>query len=67
MEPLLNDWITGVLRVPRGERLTYVHMGFGSVYAEPCHGHPARFFQIAQARAKSEGALARAAARQRCT
>jgi hypothetical protein len=31
-EPLLADWFTGVLRVPRGEMLAYVHMGFGSVY-----------------------------------
>lgn len=36
-EPLLADWFSGVLRVPRGERLTYVHMGFGSVYEEELH------------------------------
>ena len=33
-EPLLADWVTGVLRIPRGEVLHYVHMGFGSVYEE---------------------------------
>ena len=29
--PLFADWITGVLRVSRGEELTYVHMGFYTV------------------------------------
>jgi hypothetical protein len=38
-EPLLADWFTGVLRVPRGEMLAYVHMGFGSVYAKELHIH----------------------------
>lgn len=41
-EPLLADWFTGVLRVPRGETLAYVHMGFGSVYAEELHIHVER-------------------------
>ena len=36
-EPLPADWFSGVLRVPRGERLRYVHMGFGSVYEEELH------------------------------
>ncbi len=36
-EPILADWFSGVLRVPRGERLQYVHMGFGSVYEEELH------------------------------
>lgn len=35
--PLLADWFSGVLRVPRGELLHYVHMGFGSVYEEEVH------------------------------
>lgn len=26
------DWYTGVLRVPDGKQLQYVHMGYGSVY-----------------------------------
>jgi hypothetical protein len=30
--PVKADWFTGVLRLPRGERLRYVHMGFGSIY-----------------------------------
>jgi hypothetical protein len=30
--PLHADWITGVIRVSRGEELTYVHMGFYTVY-----------------------------------
>lgn len=33
-EPLKADWYSGTLRVPRGERIQYVHMGFGSVYEE---------------------------------
>jgi hypothetical protein len=35
--PLFADWFTGVLRVPRGKQLQYVHMGFGSVYEEELH------------------------------
>lgn len=35
--PVFADWVTGVLRVPRGELLDYVHMGFGSVYEEELH------------------------------
>lgn len=31
-EPVPADWFSGVLRVPRGELLRYVHMGFESVY-----------------------------------
>lgn len=41
-EPLLADWFTGVLRVPRGKLLAYVHMGFGSVYEEELHIHVER-------------------------
>jgi hypothetical protein len=36
-EPLLADWFTGVLRVPRGDQLHYVHMGFGSVFEMEIH------------------------------
>lgn len=36
-EPLLADWFSGVLRIPRGELLHYVHMGFGSVHEEDLH------------------------------
>jgi hypothetical protein len=36
-EPLLADWFSGVLRIPRGELLHYVHMGFGSVYEGEVH------------------------------
>ncbi|HKI20973.1 MAG TPA: hypothetical protein VKA15_23980 [Isosphaeraceae bacterium] len=35
--PLLADWFTGVLRIPRGELLLYVHMGFGSDYEQEVH------------------------------
>lgn len=31
-EPLLAEWFTGELRVPRGKMVFYVHMGFGSRY-----------------------------------
>jgi hypothetical protein len=30
--PLLADWFSGILRVPQGKILHYVHMGFGSIY-----------------------------------
>jgi hypothetical protein len=36
-EPILAEWFTGVLRVPKGEVLQYVHMGFGSVYQQELH------------------------------
>ena len=36
-EPILADWFSGVLRIPRGELLQYVHMGFGSVYEQELH------------------------------
>jgi len=35
--PLWADWFTGVIRIPRGELLQYVHMGFGSVYEQELH------------------------------
>jgi hypothetical protein len=31
-EPVFADWVTAVLRIPDGELLHYVHMGFGSVF-----------------------------------
>jgi len=31
-EPLFADWFSGTLRVPQGELVDYVHMGFGSTY-----------------------------------
>ncbi len=36
-EPLFADWFTGVLRVPLGGLIQYVHMGFGSVYEGELH------------------------------
>ncbi len=36
-EPLLADWFTGILRIPKGKMLHYVHMGFGSVYEQELH------------------------------
>jgi hypothetical protein len=36
-EPLFAEWVSGVLRIPRGELLQYVHMGFESVYERELH------------------------------
>lgn len=36
-EPVFADWVTAVLRIPDGEMLHYVHMGFGSVYEFETH------------------------------
>lgn len=36
-EPLFADWFSGVLRIPQGEMLLYVHMGYGSVYEQEVH------------------------------
>lgn len=30
--PILADWHSGVLRVPQGEQLLYIHQGFASMY-----------------------------------
>jgi hypothetical protein len=36
-EPLWADWFTGILTVPIGDTIEYVHMGFESIYAEEVH------------------------------
>jgi hypothetical protein len=36
-EALPADWFTGMLRIPRGKMLQYVHMGFESIYEEEVH------------------------------
>ena len=36
-DPILADWFSGVLRIPKGKMLQYVHMGFGSVYEQEAH------------------------------
>jgi len=36
-EPVHATWFTGVLRVPQGKILHYVHMGFGSIYEKELH------------------------------
>lgn len=36
-EPVHATWFTGVLRVPQGKMLHYVHMGFGSIYEGEIH------------------------------
>jgi hypothetical protein len=41
-EPLFADWFSGVLLVPRGEVIKYVHMGFASVFEEELHIEVAR-------------------------
>ena len=35
--PILADWFTGVIRIPQGKLLHYVHMGFASVYEQELH------------------------------
>ena len=35
--PIFADWFSGVLRIPKGEILHHVHMGFGTVYAQELH------------------------------
>lgn len=32
--PLLADWFSGALRIPQGDILHYVHMGFATVYEQ---------------------------------
>jgi len=34
---ILADWFSGVLRIPKGKILQYVHMGFGSVHEQEVH------------------------------
>jgi len=36
-DPLFANWFTGVLRIPKGKMLHYVHMGFASVYEHEVH------------------------------
>lgn len=36
-EPLFADWFSGTLRIPKGEVVEYVHMGFGSVFEQEIH------------------------------
>ena len=36
-EPIPADWFSGVIRIPKGKVLHYVHMGFGSVYEQEIH------------------------------
>jgi hypothetical protein len=36
-EPLLADWFSGVIRIPKGEELLYVHQGFETVYEQEVH------------------------------
>jgi len=35
--PIVADWFTGVLRVPHGKMIQYVHMGYGSVFEQEIH------------------------------
>src|SRR5262245_44052348 len=35
--PVLAEWFSGMLRVPKGEMLEYVHAGFCSVYEQELH------------------------------
>ena len=33
-EPVFADWYSGILKIPRGELLDYVHLGFASIYEQ---------------------------------
>lgn len=35
--PIFADWFTGVLRVPEGEILEYIHMGYATVFEKELH------------------------------
>jgi len=35
--PLFAGWFSGILRIPKGEMIEYVHMGFGSVFEQEVH------------------------------
>jgi hypothetical protein len=35
--PLFAEWFSGTIRIPRGSMQLYIHMGFGSVYAQELH------------------------------
>jgi len=35
--PIFANWFSGAIRIPKGEMLHYVHMGFGSVFEEELH------------------------------
>jgi hypothetical protein len=36
-EPLPADWVTDVLRIPHGEPLRYVHLGFETIFEQELH------------------------------
>jgi len=36
-KPIFADWFTGTLRIPQGEILHYIHMGYGTVYEREMH------------------------------
>jgi hypothetical protein len=33
-EPLFAEWFSGILWMPRGEMIQYIHVGFGTVYEQ---------------------------------
>lgn len=35
--PIKATWFSGVLTIPQGEQLEYVHMGYGSIYEKELH------------------------------
>jgi hypothetical protein len=35
--PIFADWFTGVINIPQGEVLHYIHMGFATVYEREQH------------------------------
>jgi hypothetical protein len=35
--PIFADWFSGIIRIPKGEELHYIHMGFGTIYEKEIH------------------------------
>ena len=35
--PLFAEWFTGTLRIPQGDVIFYIHMGFGSLFEKEIH------------------------------
>ena len=35
--PIFADWFSGVIRIPKGDFLEYIHIGFASVYEQEIH------------------------------
>jgi hypothetical protein len=54
-DPLFADWFSGMLRIPQGALLEYVHMGFGSVFEQELHLKVERGLVTAEQRVDNRG------------